>query len=635
MRTLIILTLGLITLPHGSATEPPRGGGSMPDWFVRRIREQPDAYTFKRALLPLMDRLAIARKARASAGAFEKFSFGNAVSAAFSVGPMVVSGTKLAPVLPVRFKDTPEVPYPPANLQKELFDGPWPTGTMTQFYDQASNHLFRVTGKVADWKQLPQNASYYEGSDYTDDQGVQRPCNGGCPNAKLAGFIKDALDGNSSIDWSQYDNDGPDGIPNSGDDDGYVDFVAFVQAKSGGECQHGQTGIWSHRWSLTSVPDGNEYVTKTPRKGGGFIRINDYVITPAFACDGTTMIQIGVFAHEFGHVFGLPDLYDVDGTNGKTEGIGNWCLMSGGSWGGDGDSPERPTHFSAWALEYLGWAHLTIVERDSLATSIPAIEDSSAVYKMRASPHEYYLVNNLARKGFNAKLPAPGLQIWKIDETIVTGGLRNNRVNAGPEHGVELVEADGLRQLYTTPGFRGGPDDVYPGLGQHRLFDSSQNPASIGNVAVCAISDPGNAMTASLIVSRPTCNTGPAPVPSAANSPALPPPSAGPTLQEVLQRPQEFLGKTVRLIGVIENTGANYFSPRDRQLVLTDSSGNKVNVISNLPTELPPPPPGSHQQPGTEASILGKKVEVTAVVQQDAAHPEKPVLRIQRAVPAK
>jgi hypothetical protein len=37
-----------------------------------------------------------------------------------------------------------------------------------------------------------------------------------------------AVDG--SIDFAQFDNDGPDGIPNSGDDDGFVDFVAIVYA---------------------------------------------------------------------------------------------------------------------------------------------------------------------------------------------------------------------------------------------------------------------------------------------------------------------------------------------------------------------------------------------------------------------
>ena len=38
---------------------------------------------------------------------------------------------------------------------------------------------------------------------------------------------------------------------------------------------------------------------------------------------------LGVFAHEFGHDLGLPDLYDTDGGDNSTA---FWTLMSGGSW---------------------------------------------------------------------------------------------------------------------------------------------------------------------------------------------------------------------------------------------------------------------------------------------------------------
>ena len=69
--------------------------------------------------------------------------------------------------------------------------------------------------------------------------------------------------------------------------------------------------------------------------------------------------KIGVSAHEIGHlckiqspstvclsadpsaiVFGWPDLYDTDGTS---KGIGNWCLMSFGTWGGGGNRPVHPS----------------------------------------------------------------------------------------------------------------------------------------------------------------------------------------------------------------------------------------------------------------------------------------------------
>ena len=43
----------------------------------------------------------------------------------------------------------------------------------------------------------------------------------------------------------------------------------------------------------------------------------DYVIQPAWNCAGPpSAIDIGVFAHEFGHAFGLPDLYDTNSANG-------------------------------------------------------------------------------------------------------------------------------------------------------------------------------------------------------------------------------------------------------------------------------------------------------------------------------
>ncbi|RMG63697.1 MAG: hypothetical protein D6722_17425, partial [Bacteroidetes bacterium] len=87
--------------------------------------------------------------------------------------------------------------------------------------------------------------------------------------------------------------------------------IAIVHPEIGAECQlitpSARNNIWAHRKSLSSWPEG-EFTTDDRSAGGGFIKIDDYVIQPALSCSGD-MIEIGIFCHEFGHAFGLPDLY--------------------------------------------------------------------------------------------------------------------------------------------------------------------------------------------------------------------------------------------------------------------------------------------------------------------------------------
>ena len=465
-----------------SANIPPKKGVAWPAAYLERIRKQPNAFTYRRSLKPLMSRIQANR-----AAVREGIMTAEAASAA---GGTVVSGSKSIPVLTAKFNNTGANPYPHIKLQKELFDGPWPTGTMTEYYQEISYGNFTVTGTVFSWRKLSKNDTFYEGG-----------CNGLCGAAKVSEFLKETLDLNDSrVNFAQYDNDGPDGVPNSGDDDGYVDFVAFVHPESGGEC--GNSNIWSHRWVYSGWTGGSDYTTNDAKSGGGFIKVDDYVIMPGFACDGTTMIEIGVFAHEFGHAFGLPDLYDTDG---GSEGIGIWGLMAAGSWGGDNNSPEKPTHMCAWSKQFLGWVAPNELTADIDPATIQSVEDNAFAYKMPISSTEYHLISNRQKKMFDAKLPGAGLLIWHINEAVITAGLTNNTVNADENNkGVDLEEADGKRHLDKNTN-RGDGGDVFPGTANKRKFDNTTNPKSSGTNAVCVISDSGSPMTAKLLVSTGKC----------------------------------------------------------------------------------------------------------------------------------
>ena len=65
-----------------------------------------------------------------------------------------------------------------------------------------------------------------------------------------------------------------------------------------------------------------------------------------------------MFAHEFGHDLGLPDLYDSVGDNAT----GFWTIMSSGSYGNDGtvDIGSKPTHMGAWEKFQLGWLNYEV-----------------------------------------------------------------------------------------------------------------------------------------------------------------------------------------------------------------------------------------------------------------------------------
>ena len=439
---------------------------------------------------------AMVRRARSVM--FAKRSAGPQLGPAITL-PDAVEGKREIPVITLTFADTGANPYPVANLQKELFDGPWPTGTMKQYYEEISYGKFSVEGTAFEWTKLPKPELFYTGP--AGCKGIL--CEANFPN--VAQMIREALAGvDASVDYAKYDNDGPDGVPNSGDDDGFVDFVALVHPSAGGECTT-SNGIWSHRYALSSLTPGQDFETADVGRSGLKIRVDDYVIMPAVACDRRTMIQIGVFAHEFGHAFGLPDLYDTDDAE-ASEGIGAWGLMGAGSWGGDGnDHPESPSHMSAWCKEFLGWLHSTNVDGDLIDVKLPSSGKFPSALKIDIDNDRAYVIEYCRKEGFDRSLKASGLLVWAVKNSVINAGLANNRVNADENNkGIGLVEADGLGHLDRTIN-RADEGDVFPGSTGKSKFDNTTAPASMGNIALCNIREQDGFITLDVFVTRSKC----------------------------------------------------------------------------------------------------------------------------------
>lgn len=633
LRFVAVLALVTADTRGAFATAPSYEGAQLPQAYLDRLAANPRAFQFQRALLATTERAAIVRRlssqpqivsgsgSSALAGTLSSALGGTATTAP----PDRIQGRRNIPVILIDFLNSGTRPFTPADLKKELFDGPWPTGTLTQYYREISSGVVEVRGTVGPWVKLSKPAAFYEGADYVDAKGKLQHCFGLCPkNAKIGELIKEALEANKTFDWRPYDNDGPDDQPNTGDDDGFVDFVAFVHAGKGGECGGvGNTNIWSHRGSLTLNLGVSAHVTTSKRSGGGFIKIDDYVVLPALGCDGSTMIPIGVIAHEFGHAFGLPDLYD---TNGKSSGLGNWDLMATGSYGGDGSSPSTPSHMSAWSKQFLGWIDVEDVVGDHVL-DISAIEQSKTAFRFRVSKNMYYLVSATNRSGFNSKLPASGLMILQVNETVVSAGLRSNTVNADPDNlGVRLVEADGLDRLKAEP-FRGDASSVFPGATGNRSFDNSARPAAVGKVAVCSIPDPTEPMRVLVSSASPSCDAlvaafGSPSAPLAAAAPAavsagIPRRAPAPAPATASSSKAGPAGTAVVIHGTLLNLGSNYFDRKSRRIVLRNERGEEVDLTTSLP--LSATPGAVRPAAGTLNDYLDKKVEIRGVVVRPAS----------------
>lgn len=243
---------------------------------------------------------------------------------------------------------------------------------MAKYYQAQSSGRYSVAGEVTEWVKVPFNEARY-GRNF---------CGGiTCNNTwflirdAMAAYVQSQLDQGKTLqqitdylksfdEWDRYDIDG-DG--NFDEPDGFIDHFQIVHAggdEASGDPQQGTDAIWSHRWyaavsgggpgGLPGVDAGQGGVSgglTIPNNPTG-VWVGDYTVQPENG-------GLGVFAHEFGHDLGLPDLYDTSGNTGGAENsTGFWSLMSSGANIGSGGKDgigDAPTDMGAWEKFQLGW----------------------------------------------------------------------------------------------------------------------------------------------------------------------------------------------------------------------------------------------------------------------------------------
>jgi hypothetical protein len=273
-----------------------------------------------------------------------------------------------------------------------------------------------------------------------------------------------------------------------------------VHAGPGGEETSDPNDIWSHRWTLVSTQELDG------------VKIPDYTMQPETHSNGS-LIDIGVFCHEWGHFLGIDwEEYDPDV---QGEGLGDWSVMGTGCYNSSG---RKPAHHSAFTKYFLNWTTLETVLSNRTNQEILQAETSPISYRLWTSGsvgHEFFIVENRQQTGFDSALPGGGLLIYHVD---VWEGTNQDEWCPGDPSGdhyrTALEQADGKFQLEGCFGFgqnQGDIYDPYPGHLGKRAFDDTTLPISRDysdnptQVAVWDISDSDSAMYANLDVtwSRP------------------------------------------------------------------------------------------------------------------------------------
>jgi len=404
-------------------------------------------------------------------------SQGMNMAAKFRAGKPSYIGTFKALAVLVKFSDKDTSIYA-AEFDTLIFVNR--QGTVRHYYNEVSySQLDIITVNLPSslgWRTAPQTYAYY--------------CNGqnglgAYPHnsQKLCEDIVDQID--PSIDFSNYDND----------HDGYVDALIFVHTGPGAEYTGSDYDIWSHQWGIM------------PRMKDG-VSISGYCVQPEYwQVPGD--ITCGVFCHELGHIFGLPDLYDTDSPT-DAYGVGRWSLMSYGSWNGPTGMGDYPAHPDAWSRIQLGFKDYVNVSSNANGISVPSVEGGGSIYRLWSSggaSNQYFLVENRQKTGYDSYLSSGGLLIWHIDDSQYSNDNQwyPGHTSSG-NYLVALEQADGLFELEKKFSV-GNLGDPFPGNIAKTSFTSLTIPNSNSYsgentyVAVTNISPSASTMTVNFQVS--------------------------------------------------------------------------------------------------------------------------------------
>jgi len=327
--------------------------------------------------------------------------------------PSAVTGPKQLLVILVEFSDVKHAVDKP-SIDSMIFR------QMAEYYSDVSYSQIQIAGDSAGWFTLPRTMKYYGQDRVASDPGS---------DAHKLQLVQDAVRAaQGSVDFHDYP------------------LVMVLHAGGGQEDSDNQPDlIWS-----SAVQGGLQISTST-----GAI-VDSAAIVPEMEADGHS--PLGVYTHEFGHLLGLPDLYNENSKPDTPDTfIGRWSLMGTGLWLGE-PKGSSPSELEAWSRIRLGWltSDTIAVSSGGISAQLASLQplegpEGLRAVRIQATGGQYYLLEFRKKIGFDKYLPSEGLLVTKVDELRSSGYGIVQVVDANPSTPTLNDAAYGEQALFKDP----------------------------------------------------------------------------------------------------------------------------------------------------------------------------------------
>ena len=347
----------------------------------------------------------------------------------------VVGGDRNLLVILVNFQDVTFNPSRTADYYKTVLgkeDEPAGSMTIRKYYQDMSGGKLNLTFTVLGPYTLGHGKAHYGTNEIKgDDMDI---------DTLIGDIAYDALKkAEEDEGWDTLFNTYKDNWDYDGD--GTIDTFFVIHAGIGEEEYIDTDDIFSLRWSINYAYQRGRASHPYYSYGGKIF--NDYTVEPEYLFS-TGKPPIGTFCHEYGHILGLVDLYDITY---ETVGTGTWSLMDFGSWGCNLSADPAP--LLAWEKYYLGWLTPTTITPTARPQTFnfSDIESSKKAWKINLTDNgSQYLILEGKKKnttGTGWFVQEDGLLITHITEDNLDDLWDYNAINCKRTgvHGIDVVEA--------------------------------------------------------------------------------------------------------------------------------------------------------------------------------------------------